>query len=146
MNNETSVDFTSLIAGINQISKRIESLERSVRDIRQLVGPFGVNFPNNEILVQTIHGTKYFIDANDLVMTPQLVVYRQWESDLSSFFLRSVTAETVFLDVGANFGYFTCLAASKIGTTGKGRVISVEPNPRMLDMLRRNSKINWSMA
>jgi FkbM family methyltransferase len=52
----------------------------------------------------------------------------------------------VFLDVGANFGYFSCLVGSRIGVSGRGRVIAVEPNPRMFDLLSRNIKINWSMA
>lgn len=125
---------------------RMERVESALQDIRRLIGPFGVPFPNDEILVQTLYGTKYFIDANDLVMTPQLVVYRQWESELSAFFVRSVSPDTVFLDIGANFGYFTCLAASRIGTTGSGKVIAVEPNPRIFDMLSRNLRINWSMA
>lgn len=126
--------------------ERLDRIEKTLREIRELVGPFGVPFPNDEILVQTLYGTKYFIDANDLVMTPQLVVYRQWESDLSAFFAKSVSPNTVFLDVGANFGYFTCLVGSRIGTTGSGKVIAVEPNPRMFDLLTRNIRINWSMA
>lgn len=126
--------------------ERLGRIERAIAEVRGLVGPFGVPFPNDEILVQSLHNTKYFIDANDLIMTPQLVVYRQWESDLSAFFIRSVSPDTVFVDVGANFGYFTCLAGSRIGTSGSGRVIAIEPNPRMFDLLTRNIRINWSMA
>jgi len=144
MNNVT--DNTQVNENIHAILMRLDQLERAMREIRQLVGPFGVPFPNDEILVQTLYGTKYFIDANDLVMTPQLVTYRQWESDLSSFFVKSITPDTVFLDVGANFGYFTCLVASNIGASGSGKVIAVEPNPRIYDMLSRNIRINWSMA
>jgi FkbM family methyltransferase len=128
------------------ILERLDRIERKIGEVRQLVGPFGVPFPNNEILVQTLYGTKYFVDANDLVMAPQLVVYRQWESDISAFFLNSVTSDTVFLDIGASFGYFTCLVGSRIGMAGSGAVIAVEPNPRMFDLLTRNIKINWSMA
>jgi FkbM family methyltransferase len=98
------------------------------------------------MLVQTIHGLKYFIDPSDEVMAPQLVVYRQWEPQVSAFILNSVTADTVFVDVGANFGYFTCLAASRIGLGGKGKVISIEPNPAMEHLLRKNCRINWSLA
>ena len=129
-----------------RILDRLNHIEQAVREIRELVGPCGVPFPNDELLVQTVHGTKYLIDANDLIMAPQMVVYRQWESDLSAFFIRSVTPDTVFLDVGAAFGYFTILLAAKIGLSGHGRVIGVEPNPRMFDLLTRNSRINWSMA
>lgn len=128
------------------LNARLERVERVVSEIRQLVGPFGVNFPNEQILVQTIYGLKYFVDALDEIMTPQLIVYRQWEEDLSAFVLNSVTKDTCFLDVGANFGYFTCLAASRIGQLGAGGVIAVEPNPRMFELLSRNVGINWSMS
>ena len=131
---------------VRELLQRLEQIERRLDEVRQLVGPFGVSFPNNEILIQTLFGTKYFVDANDLVMAPQLVVYRQWESDLSAFFIKSVSPDTTFLDIGANFGYFTCLVASQIGTTGRGQVIAVEPNPRMHDLLMRNIRVNWSMA
>jgi FkbM family methyltransferase len=129
-----------------KLSDRLKRLENLVGEIRSLVGPFGALFPDGTMLVQTIHGLKYFIDPSDEIMAPQLVVYRQWEPDLSSFILNSVTSDTVFVDIGANFGYFTCLAASKIGTQGAGKVISIEPNPAMQRLLRKNTRINWSLG
>jgi FkbM family methyltransferase len=49
-----------------------------------------------------------------------------------------------FLDVGANFGYFTLLAASRVGRTG--RVLAVEPSPlaglRLTENVRRND-LSW---
>ena len=129
-----------------ELIARIAHLETTVREIRNLVGPFGTMFPDGTMLVQTIHGTKYFIDPTDEIMAPQLVVYRQWEPDLSTFMVNSITPDTVFLDVGANFGYFTCLVGSRIGIQGKGCVIAAEPNPLMQRLLQKNTKINWSMA
>lgn len=45
-----------------------------------------------------------------------------------------------FVDVGANFGYFTLLAASRVGAGG--RVLAVEPSPyasrRLAETVRRN--------
>src|SRR5262245_56723365 len=38
-----------------------------------------------------------------------------------------------FVDVGANWGYFTLLAAHKVGV--KGRVVSLEPDPRLFPVL-----------
>jgi FkbM family methyltransferase len=52
----------------------------------------------------------------------------------------------VFVDVGANFGYFTCLVAGAMKATPGSRVIAVEPNPDMLRLLDINIRINWSMA
>lgn len=131
---------------MQEITARLDRLETVVNEIRALVGPFGATFPDGSMLVQTLFGTKYFIDPNDEIMAPQLIVYRQWESDLSGYMVNSVNRDTVFVDVGANFGYFTCLVASRIGNQGAGRVIAVEPNPAMQRLLRKNLKINWSMA
>src|SRR5262249_13205461 len=41
-----------------------------------------------------------------------------------------------FVDVGANWGYFTLLAAHLVGKGG--RVISLEPDPRLFPILQRN--------
>lgn len=134
----------SIILG--EFTSRMNGIEKLLKEIRALVGPFGTGFPDGSMLVQTIHGIKYFIDPSDEIMAPQLVVYRQWEPDLSSYLANSVTPDTVFLDIGANFGYFTCLVASRIGTQGAGKVIAVEPNPQMQRLLRKNIQVNWSMA
>lgn len=131
---------------IDALAVEIHQLRQTVDSIRLLVGPFAANLPDGSVLVQTIYGNKYFIDPTDEIMAPQIIVYRQWEEDISRFVLNSMTPDFGFVDVGANFGYFTCLAASRIGTSGKGFVISVEANPRMVELLRRNCRINWSMC
>ena len=41
-----------------------------------------------------------------------------------------------FVDVGANWGYFTLLSSEKVGTSG--RVISIEADPRNFALLERN--------
>lgn len=48
-----------------------------------------------------------------------------------------------FVDVGANWGYYTLLAASLVG--GRGRVISFEPDPRLFPVLMENIKYNGLM-
>jgi FkbM family methyltransferase len=45
------------------------------------------------------------------------------------------------IDVGANIGWMTCLMARRLGNTG--RVLSFEPNPVVLVILRHNTAI-WS--
>jgi len=41
-----------------------------------------------------------------------------------------------FVDVGANWGYFTLLATSLVGPTG--RILSLEPDPRLFSILQEN--------
>jgi hypothetical protein len=45
-----------------------------------------------------------------------------------------------FVDVGANWGYFTLLAAHAAGA--RGRVVSLEPDPRLFALLRANAQRN----
>lgn len=131
---------------LRSIHGQLSELRQAVADVRLVVGPFGVRISDDQMLVQTIYGIKYLIDPHDLIMTPQLIVYRQWESELSRFFFARAKADTLFLDIGANFGYFTCLVASRIGTSGAGRVYAFEPNPGLVRLLRANTTINWSMS
>ncbi|OYY77115.1 MAG: hypothetical protein B7Y43_11520 [Sphingomonas sp. 28-62-20] len=65
---------------------------------------------------------------------------------MSALFHLLCTPETVLVDVGANFGYFTVLGANLIGNRSTGRVFWFEPNPKLAALARRNLEINWSMA
>ena len=44
------------------------------------------------------------------------------------------------VDLGANWGYFSLLAAASVGTGG--RVIALEPDPRQFEALRQNLAMN----
>jgi FkbM family methyltransferase len=44
------------------------------------------------------------------------------------------------IDVGANWGYFTLLAASLVGS--RGRVVALEPEPRLFQLLDENVRLN----
>ncbi|MGE6781497.1 FkbM family methyltransferase [Ensifer adhaerens] len=120
-------------------------IAESVREIRQLVGPVGIPFPDDTILTRTIHGHLYYVDARDTIITPQMLIYRQWEPDLTELFLELVEPDGVFVDVGANIGYFSCLVAARMGQRG-GRVFAFEPNPRLTPIIRKNITVNWTSA
>jgi FkbM family methyltransferase len=136
----------AMAARLAAMEQRLGSMERVLREIRQLVGPFAVPIGPDDLLVQTIHKVKYLVPVRDMVMTPQLVVYRQWEAQLSALLPRLCPPGSVFVDVGANFGYFTCLLAARLGRAPGSRVIAIEPNPDLLRLLHANVGINWSGA
>jgi len=60
-------------------------------------------------------------------------VYEPQETALVRSILRPGMS---FVDVGANWGYFTLLAAGLVGKSG--RVIGFEPDPRIFPILQRN--------
>lgn len=135
-----------IAARLAMLEQKLDAVMAKVSEVRQLVGPYSSSFPDGSILTQTLHSLKYFVDPDDLIITPQMVIYRQWEADVSEAFHHLCGPDTVFVDVGANFGYFTVLAANLITNRGSGRVFSFEPNPKLADLLRRNIEINWSIA
>jgi FkbM family methyltransferase len=45
-----------------------------------------------------------------------------------------------FVDIGANYGYFTMLAARQIGASG--RVVAFEANPNLQKMVKKSSERN----
>ena len=125
---------------------QLHAVEQYASETRRLVGPWAVSLADGKLLVHTLHSVLMIVDSTDLIITPQLVVYRQWEPELTQLFWNSFRSDTVFVDVGANIGYFTLLAGSRIHAGGTGRVIAVEPNPECCALIERNLVINWSMC
>jgi FkbM family methyltransferase len=85
-----------------------------------------------------------FGDLMDLAM-PDLVsetIYLtgQWEPLITRHIRASLRPGDVFIDVGANVGYYSLLAARATGDTG--RVFSIEASPSIYDRLQRNIKLN----
>jgi FkbM family methyltransferase len=72
----------------------------------------------------------------DQIITQILLQGRFWEAPETRY-LRSILGRgQAFVDVGAHVGYFSVLAAKRVGPSGT--VIAVEPEARNLDLLHRN--------
>ncbi|MEW5729284.1 MAG: FkbM family methyltransferase [Pseudomonadota bacterium] len=63
-----------------------------------------------------------------------------YETELSQIFLRVLDEGDTVIDVGANVGYFTVLAAALVGPSG--RVIAFEPDAGNLSRLHTNIALN----
>jgi FkbM family methyltransferase len=64
----------------------------------------------------------------------------KYESEKIKFVLNKLRKNTVFYDIGANVGYYSLMAANKIGQTGK--VVAIEPLPSNIRYLRRHLQLN----
>jgi FkbM family methyltransferase len=82
-----------------------------------------------------------FVDGHtsDLIER-YLYVFGTWEPSLGAFFRGHLRAGDVFVDIGANVGYFSLLAARAVGPDGQ--VVSFEPLPSTVAKLRRNIGAN----
>lgn len=75
----------------------------------------------------------------DLIQT-YLWVFSEWEPDLTRFIAGRLVHGDVFIDVGANVGYYSLLAAECVGE--RGSVVAVEASPVVAADLRHHVDIN----
>ena len=66
-----------------------------------------------------------------------------WEPAITSFVRQTLQAGDVFVDIGANIGYYSCLAAKLTGSTG--RVHAIEASPTICTILEENLRINQAI-
>ena len=64
----------------------------------------------------------------------------RWENWVSDYFYATIRPGDCFIDVGANCGFFSLLAAHLTGPDGL--VLAVEPQLRLADLLRRSAAVN----
>jgi len=92
--------------------------------------------PAHETITATTDVGPLLLHADDKVMTPIIASRGGWEPEESAFLRRVLGPGMTFLDVGANVGYFSLMAAQIVGADGL--VVAVEPEPRNLALLRAN--------
>lgn len=90
---------------------------------------------NNKALVK-LRQHDFIVDTSSDDLALPIIVGNEWESQLMDLALSKLEKGGTFVDIGANIGCYSILAAHKIGPTGK--VISFEPNPRTIEVLKGN--------
>ena len=63
-----------------------------------------------------------------------------FETDEFIFLKKNLKSDSVFIDIGANSGFYSLIAARTI--TRKGKIIAFEPNPVMIERFKLNISIN----
>ena len=129
-------------------SLRLKSITKGLRWLP--AGTAGKTRLARRLLGSTLQATDVSINARGgaTYITPSLaepiafhlLVDGVYEPTALNFVLKRLTGGAVFFDVGANIGVFTLPAAEKVGTTG--RVVAIEPSPRVFPYLQRNVQTN----
>ena len=102
-----------------------------------------VNLPN--IVPLNIPGLAadlnlYIHGENDRFVSRRIAEEAIWEPYETSLLIDLLTPGGVFVDVGANIGYFSVLAASIVGDDGA--VFAFEPDPENFRLLQANLALN----
>jgi FkbM family methyltransferase len=122
--------MASLVAKLRDLW-RYSLLGRSARSAMKLM-PRGTVLP---ILKGPLRGKKWVVRSSF-----QSCWFGVYEYEKQEQFRQTIKPGDVVYDVGANVGFYTLLASVLVGPPGK--VISFEPLPRNLALLRRHIQLN----
>src|SRR5882724_1985240 len=88
-------------------------------------------------LIFSAQGHEFRLPAADLSLVPHLLEHRSWEPHISRYLTQNLTSDDIFVDVGANLGFFTVLCAPLVS-----RVIAFEPVSLSHQYCRGNIALN----
>jgi FkbM family methyltransferase len=108
------------------------------RAVWSLIGRRFEHVPH-PFVVRTRFGARMRGNTEDLI--DRFVYYfGVWERNLTAFLERRLSPGDLFVDVGANIGYYTLLAARRAGPTGG--VVSIEASPSIFRSLEAHLQEN----
>lgn len=81
-----------------------------------------------------------YVDPDDTLIGAGIVKYGKYEPHLAKLIARLLKPGQTFLDLGANIGYHTLTAATRVGA--RGRCIAVDLNPDNCALLRASCEYN----
>lgn len=99
--------------------------------------------PKKGIILVTCQGSKLYVDASDQGMVPSLMMHGVYEAPETVLFKSLIKPGMVIVDVGANVGYYTLLAARCFSDQrSDGVIYAFEPEPTNFGLLVKNIAIN----
>ncbi len=91
-------------------------------------------------LTRLVGGQPFYVYTRDRSITPWIILGGTWEDFVDNVLTALISPGDVFLDVGANQGYYTVKMGALVGATGK--VFAFEPNPKIYRFLIDNVELN----
>ncbi|MGB3613737.1 MAG: FkbM family methyltransferase [Elainellaceae cyanobacterium] len=108
--------------------------------LQQIHRAQSVYLGNRQALTHTSWGGKLIVNTDDISLSPHLLSEGKWEPWVTRVFQQEITPDMTVVDIGANIGYYTTLAASL--TTQTGHVYGFEASPNLSRILWKNANIN----
>ncbi len=125
---------------LNKISKFFS--KRSLKKLPKLVTMRDILYRMtnpNEIMLINVMNNKMYVNSKDIGVASPLIksgIYEEYETEI---FKNLIKSNTTLIDIGANIGYYTLIAASIIK---ESIIYSFEPVKANYDLLIENIKIN----
>lgn len=125
----------NLLSG--DIATRLTNLEAS---LRRLELSQTIYLGDHEALTRLHTGHRIYVDTRDTGIASHLMLEGRWEPWIEQVLIPAIKPGMRFLDVGANFGYYTLIGAEMVGATG--HVYSFEANPFLFQKLVKSVAVN----
>lgn len=144
INNTTQAMNLKLDELSNRIARSDEALDRKVERIWG-----NIEFIKNHLssylgqgiaLTYLVDETPIYVNANDFGGPANYISGGEYETENLAVLESFVRPDTVFLDIGANLGFFTLKIAKRLGAAG--RVHAFEPHPFLYDLMGRSVFLN----
>jgi FkbM family methyltransferase len=115
----------------------LEEIRREVEFIKHRTATYA---GQGAVLTYLKDESPIFVNTGDLGCPSPIVNGGIWEPENLSVLYSFVTSNTVFLDIGANIGYFSIAIGNRLKRSGK--VFAVEPHPTLTNLIERSVQLN----
>jgi FkbM family methyltransferase len=95
---------------------------------------------HDQVLAETAFGHLILLSAADRSITPYVIRDGYADKGITLFIRRVLRPGMIYVDVGANAGFYAVLAASCVGESG--RVVAIEAIPQLAEMACDNLAMN----
>jgi FkbM family methyltransferase len=129
--------------GLARIHLRLDDIERKIDMSEDFShGSRATYMGNNRVLVKAVvdgHNIAYYVEADDRLLSPWFIITGRYETELTDYLVKELKKNSNCIDVGANFGYFTCLMGR---FCPEGKIISIEADEKIFDIVQDNVFVN----
>ncbi len=130
-------------SALENVLARLERIEQKLDQIEYFSHGARANYiGNNRVLTRCVirnNVIAFILEADDRILSPWFIVSGRYEEVLTNYFADSLKPDSHCIDVGTNFGYFTCLMARFCPS---GRIIGIEAEKNVYAIARDNIYIN----
>lgn len=98
-----------------------------------------LSWRSDEIVCRAVRETRFRVRPTDFVEN-RICFFGQWEPAITAVFESTLRPGDVVVDVGANVGFYSVLAGTLVGPSG--RVFALEPSPSIRQRLTANLELN----
>jgi len=125
---------------IRGILRQRAKLDRALDDLAFIKSHMSSYLGEGIALTYLRDGAPFFVNSNDFGGPMNMISGGVYEDENLIVLQSFVRPDSIFLDIGANLGFFALAVARRLGPAG--RAIAFEPNKPLCDIMHRSAFLN----